>query len=144
MWRLQQVLRATIANGTERVSRIAFSVYLNSQGLKEKFRPLTDYPWFSKIAIKFSLHGLIHQFGDIESDEMIFTSKAGLKTSQDGIINSKIEKEKIYRLCFNSTDTESKMVAFDYLQTHRKPHFTKSNYQDIMIVPALFIQNQTF
>lgn len=46
---------------------------------------------------------------------MIFTSEAGLKTSQDGKITAKIEKEKIYRLCFASTDSENKMVAFDYL-----------------------------
>ena len=49
----------------------------------------------------------------------------GQPQASDGVIKANIEKNKVYRLCFTSTDSLKKMVAFEYVQTHRRKTYSK-------------------
>ena len=51
-----------------------------------------------------------------------------MQESSDGTIVQEIDNSHEYTICFTSTDSNDKMVTFEYVQTHRMSHYSKSNF----------------
>ena len=70
---------------------------------------------------------LLIQFKDIRAVENLFDAKQGDPMGVQGYIAHDVKKDQVYSVCFESLDSNSKQVTFDYAQTKRQKHFTKGS-----------------